>query len=126
LQAGDAVVASVTAARRAFLEQEFRIAAAEDATVQTTHLLARDPDPLDSALQVKADAEAEAVRQVALFGADRDIYRVRVRTQPFAIDLNDTVEISHGRFGLAAGKRFRVIGLAEDAAESEIEMELFG
>ena len=40
--------------------------------------------------------------------------------------LNDTVEITFARYNLTSAKKFRVIGLIEDAANNEIDLELWG
>jgi hypothetical protein len=51
---------------------------------------------------------------------------VKLKTQPFTLELNDTVEITFARYNLTSGKKFRVIGLIEDAANNEIDLELWG
>jgi len=55
-----------------------------------------------------------------------NVYRVRVKTQPFTLKLNDIVQITFARYDLTAGKKFSVISLSEDAAINEVELELWG
>ena len=114
-----------TAGRRAFTAREFRHVTAEDGSVLTMHPLAGDLE-INTLLDGSADASAEASRLLNLYKADRDLFRVRVKTQPFALELADTVRLTYPRFGLEAGKEFRVIGLVEDAASNEVELTLWG
>lgn len=81
---------------------------------------------VDTRLVDSADATTEAARLLTLYGTQRDVYRVRVKTQPFTLKLNNIVEITFSRYDLGAGKKFRVISLAEDAAINEVELELWG
>jgi hypothetical protein len=114
-----------TAGRRAFTARDFRHVSAEDGSVLTKHPLAGDLE-VKTLLDGSADASTEASRLLDLYKADRDLFRVRVKTQPFALELADTVQLSYPRFGLDAGKDFRVIGLVEDAAINEVELTLWG
>jgi len=81
---------------------------------------------VDSRLVDATAASAEASRLLALYGTQRDVYRVRVKTQPFTLKINDLVRVTFARYDLAAGKLFRVISLVEDAAINEVELELWG
>ncbi|NQV43529.1 MAG: hypothetical protein HQ501_01395, partial [Rhodospirillales bacterium] len=81
---------------------------------------------INTLLDGSADASAEASRLLNLYKANRDLFRVRVKTQPFALELADNVRITYPRFGLDAGKAFRIIGLVEDAASNEVELTLWG
>jgi hypothetical protein len=110
---------------RADLGERFRYAVAEDAAVRNRHLLAEEA-VRDTALADGADAAAEAARRLALFGADRDAFRVRLKTQPFALELGRTVRIRYPRYGLAAGRNLRIVGMVEDSAVNEVTLDLWG
>jgi hypothetical protein len=114
-----------TAGRRAFTARDFRHVTALDGSVLTKHPLAGDLE-IKTLLDGNADAGTEASRLLDLYKADRDLFRVRVKTQPFALELAETVRLSYPRFALEAGKDFRVIGLVEDAAINEVELTLWG
>ena len=114
-----------TAGRRAFTARDFRHVTALDGSVLTKHPLAGDLE-VKTLLDGSADAGTEASRLLDLYKADRDLFRVRVKTQPFALELANTVRLSYPRYGLDAGKDFRVVGLVEDAAINEIELTLWG
>ena len=114
-----------TAGRRAFTARDFRHVTASDGSVLTKHPLAGDLE-VKTSLDGSADASTEAARLLDLYKADRDLFRVRVKTQPFALELADTVRLIYPRFGLDAGKDCGVIGLVEDAAINEVELTLWG
>lgn len=121
----DAVAWAVDDGTRADLAEAFRYATAEDSSIRARHLLAEEAVH-DTALAFAADAEAEAARRLALFGADRDAFRVRLKTQPFALDLGQTVRIHYPRYGLAGGRNLLVVGMVEDAAVNEVTLDLWG
>lgn len=81
---------------------------------------------IDSRLVDATAASNEASRTLALYGDQRDVYRIRVKTQPFTIRLNDLIRVTFPRYDLTGGKLFRVISLFEDAAINEVELELWG
>ena len=125
VQTSDRLAAATIDARRTFVENQFRTETSTDASVQTIHPEAPTL-AVTTLLTTAANAATEAARLQALFGADRDFYRVKLKTQPFTLELNDTVEITFARYNLTSGKKFRVISLIEDAANNEIDLELWG
>ena len=124
-QQRDDVAAAVTAARRAFLAEEFRVVIASDSSVKTKHLLATDPPMVRGSYAAKADAQTEATRLLTLFKADPAYYRVRLKTQPFAFDSNDKIKIKFPRWGLDGGRRGRVVALEEDGLRNEVTATVF-
>jgi hypothetical protein len=125
VQTGTELAGSVTAAHQAFVSAEYRDETAADATVQMAHPLARD-ERRETLLAGQADAAAEASRLLVLFAADREVYRVRLKTQPFLRELGETVQIAYPKYGLAAGKRFVILGMVEDAAVNEVTLTVWG
>jgi len=125
MQQSDRLATGVTAARRAFLEQTYREEVSTDTAVQTKHLEAGVLE-VNSLMVVAANAATEAARLQALYGTERDVYRVKLKIQPFARELNDTVELKIARYALDAGKKFRVVGLTENAGKNEVDLELWG
>jgi hypothetical protein len=125
VQAAFQLNAAATAARRAFTARDVRYVTAEDGSVLAKHPLAGDLE-INTLMDGDTAATTEAARLLNLYGADRDLFRVRLKTQPFALELADPVRLVYPRFGLQAGKLFRVIGLVEDAAINEVELTLWG
>ena len=117
--------ASISASQRDYLVREADIAIAEDTAVQT-------PFPNSTALIVNSlfagssAASAEASRLLTIYKTQRDFYRIMVKTQPYTLKLNDVVKITFNRYNLGSGKLFRVISIIEDAANNEVELELWG
>ncbi|MBX9751159.1 MAG: hypothetical protein K5Q68_16335, partial [Roseococcus sp.] len=118
------IAGSVTGAARQALIEEWRQERDTSAPVAAASLLARE-ETLDSAFDLGSDALTEAQRRVALYGPRRAGFEAVV---PLVAGLRPgmTVEITDPRFGLAAGRRFRVMRIERQAAEQEITMELWG
>ena len=113
------------AADRDFMLRES--AQVEDNSAATAAIYPNAPVlEVDSRLVDSTAASTEASRLLTLYGTQRDVYRVRVKTQPFTLKLNDIVQITFARYDLTAGKKFSVISLSEDAAINEVELELWG
>lgn len=120
----------VTDEDRVFYGLEWREAVASDSAVLTRHPLSQ-PTSIDTLYRFEADAQAEATRRQALFGADREWYEcgVAMTTATVALDLGDVVELAHERFGLGPAARLRILGikpeLQESARESRIMLTLW-
>lgn len=110
--------------RLEFVRQSYRTVTVDDPTVKTVHLLAGE-NRQDTCLDDASDAAAEAARQLDLHGTRRDVYRVRAKVQPFAVDLNDVVSIQDSRFGLSAGQIGRVVEIEENAARNEVVLTVW-
>jgi len=119
----DTLAASAT--DRDFLIRESAVATASSAGTLSVYPNSETLE-IDSRLIDSSAASAEATRQIGLYGDQRDVYRIRVKTQPFTVKLNDLIRITFPRYDLSGGKLFRVISLFEDAAINEVELELWG
>jgi hypothetical protein len=121
------LAAGVSDVRRAALAQAWLEAKAEDATVKTSYLLAREQ--IDETLLTDAtDAGAEATRRLALRSVRRDPleFTVPLTMDTIAADLGTFAEITHSRFGLSAGKVFGVITIEPDAAARTLTLRVWG
>lgn len=119
---------SVTDARRAELRKQERTAEATDSAIKTAHLLASELT--GSTLLIDATAaQTEATRRLNLYKAERAMYSVRAgldATTLAAIDLGCVVRLQVDRFGMSAGKDFRVIGFTADYRLSILDLTLWG
>lgn len=117
--------ASITDAKRDALVRDFSVATDVDATILTPY-----PNSsaliVDTMLAASAAASTEASRLLTLYKTQRDFYKILVKTQPYTLKLNDVVKITFNRYNLASGKLFRVISIVEDAANNQVELELWG
>ena len=121
----DTESSALSDAEKADLEQEYRVEEAEDVAVRTAHLLAED-ERRDTGLALAVDAASEAARLLALFKIKRDVFRMRVKTQPFSLSLGQTIAIRYPRHGLDGARNLVIVGLTEDSAVNEVELELWG
>lgn len=112
--------------RRAWLEAEYRKVSAEDETVKTAHL--RAPElTFTSLLGLRADAEAEAERRLAIYFVRRDRFELTVPSaEAVHVSLGDTVRLTTDRLGLQAGKLFVVLGISENYTENETGLTVYG
>ncbi|MBI2313588.1 MAG: hypothetical protein HYU77_13895 [Betaproteobacteria bacterium] len=122
------LAAGVANAQREWLRQETRRVTATDTAVQTLHLLAPEL-AVTTLLTVESDAQTEANRIRDLYKVRRDPLKLHVRldaTLAAAVDLGKVVTVKVGRFGFAAGKDFRVIGIQPDLRLHALDLTLWG
>lgn len=119
------VAAGIAPEERADLARDLRYETAETPAIRARHPLAGD-EARETLLANGADAAAEAARRLALFGTARDLFKVRVKTQPYTLDLGLAVRLTYPRYGLAAGRVLAIVGMVEDSAVNEITLSLWG
>lgn len=126
VQAEGSLAGSVSAARRAYLANEWRTVVSEDLSVKVKHLDAREIT-VSTYLSDEADAQAEANRLLALYKVERDRYRIRLPlSSGWAADVGLAITLVHPRLGMATGRPFNVIGRTDDYAGERVELELWG
>lgn len=99
----------VTAARKAFVAEDYRLAEATSSTILTDHPFAQDRDPVQSYFQNQADAAAEANRLISLFKTTRAIYRWSVPRRALRRDMGDEIVVTHPRFDLSQGRAMIIV-----------------
>jgi len=125
VQRSSELAAGVTQARRQFLESEFRYAFASSATIALAHRTSKG-SYRDSLFIDQADALAEAQRLLGLYALGRAVYRISIKTALFSVRIGETVRLTYDRWNLASGRRFVVVGVADDAGTRVTELVLFG
>lgn len=110
--------------------QEWRSASDSDVNVKTQWLNAQDyvRETLFSNLN-GTEAAAEATRLLALYKVPRDIFDVTIPLEVFvsaAVEMMSIVNLTLNRFGLDAGRKYRVIGITYELAVREIILSLWG
>lgn len=119
---------AVTTVTRAYLAETFRKSTSEDATVKTQWMMAGTVED-ETLLTVTADAATEATRRLALYKTRRDVFDVPVSLDLItanALKLGDVVALQITRFGLDAGKSFRIIGIRLALAAGTATITLWG
>jgi hypothetical protein len=116
------IAALAADADRAFAVEQWRVARAENAAVQSRHLLAREYGPVQSPFVDAADAEAEAERLFALWGTPRARLRVATMAQGLVADFGRSVLLTHPRHGLRFGRPARVVGQTVQMGRTELRV----
>jgi hypothetical protein len=114
------LAASVTAARRAFAAEADRVEPAQDLTVKSQRLLAKEYGPTGNLYSLQADAATEALRLLNLWKTAPGFYWVRVAPIALARDLGDVINLTCSRYGFAGGKLARIV--AHKVAGSVVEL----
>lgn len=114
------LAAGVTAARRVFAAEEFRISKKDDSAILSRHLLARDLGPIDGLFAQQVDSDAEAQRLFDLWSAGRAPYRVLTKYKALVRELGQVVVIQHPRHGFAGGKSSRIFGFRVSGSDVEL------
>ena len=107
-------------------KKEYRTNTATDAAVQVKHLLAPELT-VNTLIVAEADAITEASRLLTLYKTRRDLLRVRLPADRVgALNLGDVVRLKLPRFGWAAGKDFRVLGMTDNLETNIKILTLWG
>lgn len=128
VQTGGDLAGSVTVARQEFLKNEWRISAAEDASIRLQFPQAPSFD-ITTLLVVDADADAERDRLLALYKVRRDRLRVKIKfgvSMIGLVDLGAIVRLQISRFGYDAGKLFVLLGIEYDMKNDVADLEIWG
>lgn len=119
---------NTTAARIAFLRNEYRTATASDPSVKNKHKKAETASYVTYLLN-EADAQAEADRRLALHSSPMAMYEVPVDLgiiEDHSPSIRTVVSLDIDRFGMAGGKLFRVLGIRTELASRIAVLTLWG
>lgn len=89
-----------------FFAQPAKVSASLDSDVKLDHPLAQDRAPRDSFIVDTADADAEALRQLAIFKEERPLRRVRLPRTALPREIGDVIDLNYDRLG---GRRIGII-----------------
>ena len=116
---------AVTEATKAILGDDYQSITKINAAVLTKYLLADKPDRVGSLLVVQAEADTEAQRRVTLRNVVRKIFTFDAFSSPFVVDLGQVVQLTHPRFGFAAGALGVVTGIEEQPTKKRVKLEVW-
>lgn len=106
---------AVSADRRAFVAESYRLSESSSASIALDHPFAQDPDPVESYFADQADAQAEADRRLALYGSARSLYRVTLDQEALRLNIGEPVSVTFPRWDLSAGRLMTVVETTENA-----------
>lgn len=128
VQDRDGLAAAISDDDRELYSREYR-------SVTVTNEAIRDQYPeaveleFNTVLTRESDATLLANHLLDLYGVQRSMYRLTARYNvPIAqaIDLGDTITVTHNRYGLQSGRDFVITAMRYNAQKYEIELELWG
>jgi hypothetical protein len=119
---------SLTAARVAYLKEEFRLAEVSQLSIKIDHPLAQDPPIVSGLFRDEADARAQGELLLDLYGlSDHSLYRFVIKSKPFVHRIGDLVEVSFkDRWDLVTPRLLRIVSVSERIATNEVELIGFG
>lgn len=107
---------SVSDARRAFCAEENRYATAESNTIKRDHPPGHEV-VFDAYFRDESDAQDEADRRLALWGARPELYVIKLAQLLPVHELGETIKVTFPRLRLDDGKLLRVVRTVDDDAE---------
>lgn len=120
------IASGVSAERTAWLKEEWRTVAAEDATIKTAYPHATEIE-IETCLDAQADAQALADLLLAIVRVRRDFWQVGILPEDtVGIDLADDVTLQQPRLGLDLGKPFIASGIKYDYGLRRAVLTLWG
>jgi len=130
VQTGAAVAGDVSEDRRAFLEQQYRLAASlatDSAQIVSDYPQAQDPSVIEGYFRDEADAATEAQRLLDLYGKSSfSLYRITLKQKPFVHRIGDLVLVTYPRWDLVDGRLLRIVSISERLETNEVEIMGFG
>jgi hypothetical protein len=121
-------IGAATDERRAYLAQEYRKSRpAADNSILGAHPRAIEV-PFVTLMTSADDADAFAIDRLAVYSRRRPRLRLQIKLTPDTaiVELGDAVDVTIGRFGLARGHRFMVLGVGYLTENDRIELDLWG
>jgi hypothetical protein len=132
-------LAGVAQADQAYYSREYRTVTASADPAETAKWATQPEIDVYTLLVDQADAQAEADRLIEMYEIRRDAFSVKVPGEVarniaeapsgssiFRTDLQSVVQITYPRFGLEAGKLFRVLAVNEDVVQDTFTLTVWG
>lgn len=104
--------------------QEWLVVQASDDTLANLWNLSKAPEDVNTLLQVRTEASAEAVRRQALWGSRRLVMKLDSVGPAVTYDLGGAITLTHPRFGLSAGKTGQIVGKKTDWLTMRVSLEV--
>lgn len=108
-----------------FMTQQWRQAVAQDPSILATFPLAITLT-VQALFVNQADAQAEANRLLALYKVKRQMWKIPLRGQPYAVDVNKQIQVTLPRFGMSAGWLGRIVEFDEQTTPGMVVVTAWG
>lgn len=104
--------------------KEWLTVTASDSSVATIYKQTQEPEQEDTLLQVKADAENEAARRLALWKVPRMVVSYDGLPELITQELGGYQTITHSRFNLSSGVTGQIIKVTRDWLNARVSFEV--
>jgi hypothetical protein len=96
---------------------------AKDTTILSNYSQSAEPPPAETLLIEKTTAQAECDRLLAFYKVPRFIYSANYYSHLLAVELGDTVDLVHPRFGLSGlGKSGTIVEINRDWLKGRVTL----
>lgn len=119
---------AVTDARRAALAQQYRSVTVEDPAVRLKFKQASEM-VVETLITTEADALSLAAALLAIHKVLRDLFETPLDVEALdegALDIMQSVRLTHSRFGLSGGRNFRILGRRLQLGKRIVRLSLWG
>lgn len=125
---------SITAARRTFVQNEWRYSVASSSTVASNYI---NPPQIElfTSIVNKTDADSESARLLNMFSVNRDTFNLVINDNNndmfssnfiSTIKLGSVIKLTLNRFDCENGRYFRVIGIKIDWILKQLDLTIWG
>lgn len=120
----EGLVTNIPMSHKTSYATEWRSKTAIDTAVKDQYQLNVDPVQKDTLLLKGTAASTEAIRLNDFFKVPRTVYRMTGSSKLMSLKLGQSVNLTHNRFGLTAGKTGQVVALSPNWLKSTIDIEV--
>lgn len=106
------------------VKTEYMYVTAQDPATATLYKLPLDVEPTDTYLINEAQAAARAQEILDYFKVQKTVYKFKGVSKLMQLNLGQFVNITHPRFGFAAGKQAQVVSLTYNYADFSVDVEV--
>lgn len=125
IQREDALLAGASDAQRAFVAEEYRTTAEEDAAVEALHLGSRELR-IDTLFVNESDAASERARLFALLSSSASAYQISAQFVQGQVKPGATIRLFWSDFGLSGGRDLVVLDAHENSQNAQTRIVAWG
>lgn len=109
---------------KAMFATEWLYVTKKDTTIATTYKVTTEPEPEETLLLVKTDADTEAQRRLSFWSTPHRIFRFEGFAPMLDLELGQNVGIMHPRYNLQNGAAAMVVSLSPDWLNARVTVEV--
>lgn len=118
------LASGVSADRKAFVANQYRLAEASNASIQVDYPTAKDQEPVQSFFANEADAQTEADRLLNLYKTTRRFYRLSLPRRVLLRGIGDVISVTYPRWDLSSGRLMTVLEMNEMVSKDGDNVEV--